>query len=71
MKFEITRTSIDSYVGEDIPPCKEAVRESPWHWSIEVNSINELVTLCQKYGHLIVMEFADGYGIEIYDDYRE
>lgn len=43
-------------------------------WSIEINSLDELQKLSEKYGELIIK--APDYGlkapsIEIYDDYRE
>ena len=74
MKFEIKRTSLDPYIHEDVPPCEEAIRESDYEWSIEVGSLEELVSLCSKYGDLIIERYSragEVYTIEIYDDYRE
>ena len=44
-------------------------------WLIEINTLEELMEFCNKYGSLIVetdFYFGDGNNtIEIYDDYRE
>ena len=74
MKFEIKRTSLDPYIHKDVPPCEEAIRESDYVWSIEVGSLEELVSLCSKYGDLIIERYSrtgEVDTIEIYDDYRE
>ena len=74
MKFEIKRTSLDPYIHGDVPPCEEAIRESDYVWSIEVGSLEELVSLCSKYGDLIIERYSrtgEVDTIEIYDDYRE
>lgn len=36
-------------------------------WSIEINSLDELMALIAEVGHVVVTEVS----IEIYDDYRE
>jgi hypothetical protein len=37
------------------------------YWSIEINSLEELIELIGEVGHIVVTEVS----IEIYDDYRE
>lgn len=44
-------------------------------WSVEIDTLEELIEFCNKYGNLVVKSsfyFGDNYHtIEIYDDYRE
>lgn len=61
-------------IGENGYICRN--REMMDVWTIEINSIEELVALSRKYGEIII---ADHYldindmhpTLEIYDDYRE
>ena len=74
MKFEINRTSLDPYIHGNVPPCEEAINKSNYEWFIEVNSLEELVYFCDKYGDIIIGKpfGVNGmYTVEIYDDYRE
>lgn len=74
MKFIVSRTSV---WNKDIAPCEEAKREEfedgP-DWTIEINSLEELIAFSKKYGELVltraVIPEIDN-EIEIYDDYRE
>ena len=74
MKFIVSRTST---WHSDIAPCKEAKQEmfedGP-DWTIEINTLEELIAFRKKYGEL-VLTFSRipeiDYEIEIYDDYRE
>lgn len=74
MKFIVSRTSVWK---SDITPCEEAKREEfedgP-DWTIEINSLEELIAFRKKYGELVltasVIPEIDN-EIEIYDDYRE
>lgn len=77
MKFVIYRTS------EIVPPCEEAKKETmkllvdgdeEEIYTIEVNTLEELLNICKKYGDVIVNEnYWDTKFpyIEIYDYYRE
>ena len=73
MKFIVSRTSI----WNNASPCEEAKREEfedgP-DWTIEINSLEELINFRKKYGEIIltasVLPEIDN-EIEIYDDYRE
>lgn len=70
MKFIIHRTSKPWHEQ----PCEEAeYNEVDRCWTIELDSLNELVGLCHKYGKLIVdngwIELCNY--IEIYDVQRE
>lgn len=61
-------------IGRDGYICRD--RDMMNVWTIEVNSIEELVALSRKYGEIIVADHYlssnDEYPtIEIYDDYRE
>ena len=78
MKFMIERTSC--YCGSE-PPCEGASffsHDDKWNetkWSIEINSLEELIALAEKEGEVIVSapcpEKNDLPCIEIYDTYRE
>lgn len=62
------RTGKDGYICRD--------REMMDVWTVEVNSIEELIALSRKYGEIIVgnhyLSSNDEYPtLEIYDDYRE
>ena len=61
-------------IGRDCYICRD--RDMMNVWTIEVNSIEELVALSRKYGEIIVADHYlssnDEYPtLEIYDDYRE
>ena len=61
-------------IGENGYICRD--REGVNVWTIEINSIEELVTLSRKYGEIIIadhyLDINDGHPtLEIYDDYRE
>ena len=61
-------------IGENGYICRD--REVVNVWAIEINSIEELVTLSRKYGEIIIsdhyLDINDGHPtLEIYDDYRE
>ena len=61
-------------IGKNGYICRD--REMMDVWTIEVNSIEELVALSRKYGEIIVADHywssSDEYPtLEIYDDYRE
>ena len=61
-------------IGRDGYICRD--RDMMNVWTIEVNSIEELVALSRKYGEIIVADHYlssnDEYPtLEIYDDYRE
>lgn len=89
MKFIISRTS--DY-RDHSSPCAEAKedqvarietrdlychdREMVNVWTIEIDSIEELIALSRKYGKIIItdhyLNVNDGYPtLEIYDSYRE
>lgn len=73
MKFIVSRTSI----WNNDSPCAEAkpeMFEDGPNWTIEINSLEELIAFRKKYGEIILT--ASRYPeidneIEIYDDYRE
>ena len=65
MKFEITRASHWSKTK----PCKEAVKEDG-KWMIEINSLEELMALIEKYDEFIIYS-SEPPSIMIYDDYIE
>ena len=74
MKFIVSRTSLCD--GND-SPCEEAKKEEfedgP-DWTIEINTLEELIKFRKKYGEIILTESVlpeiDN-EIEIYDSYRE
>lgn len=83
MKFIITRTSTEH--GSE-RPCEEAteqilVKDKHWDvdrsaelWAIDISTIEELMTLEQKYGELIITRCTFDKNlpeIEIYDSWRE
>lgn len=85
MKFIVSRTSAWS----DEKPCDEAmrdtavteykvgqemVREMKDIWSIELNTLDELMEFFNKHGTIVITDWWDNQAykeIEIYDDYRE
>ena len=75
MKFIVTRSSIWS---SDKKPIEETKREldknDNVHWTIEINSLEELVVLSTKYNWRRSGEtegiIVKGNTIEIYDDYN-
>lgn len=57
---------INGYIARDIGTEK--------CWAIEINSLEDLMALCHKYGDLVIetnMWDKETPNIEIYDDYRE
>lgn len=61
-------------IGKNDYICRN--REMMDVWTIEINSIEELVALSRKYGEIIItdhyLDINDEYPtLEIYDDYRE
>ena len=83
MKFRIYRTT-DYMASEPTKPCENAIcvsdgaiegtvgamfqKVKPYHWEIEINTLEELIALGDETGHEIIV--WDG-GIEIYDGWRE
>lgn len=74
MKFIVSRTSL---WGNNSSPCKEAKQEMSEDgpiWTIEINTLEELIAFRKKYGEIIltvsVLPEIDN-EIEIYDDCRE
>ena len=80
MKFAVTRTTFSGYEKE--PPCEEA-QEFPLGapgdddefvehmWWIEIDSLEELLAFCHKYGGAIILHSHNSWVVEIYDGYRE
>lgn len=78
MNFIIYRTS--NHVDK---PCEEAILkkhmlenqgDSSEGWTVEINSIEDLVDFTDKYGNIIIKgrdSFHPVSSIEIYDDFRE
>ena len=78
MNFIVYRTS--NHVDK---PCEEAVmtklqEENQGHadegWTVEINSIEDLVNFTDRYGNIIIKSrdsFHPVSSIEIYDDFRE
>lgn len=82
MKFKITRAS--SFNINEIQPCEEAHKEKfsinyvnskvfCEGWFIEIETIEELLKLKEKYGDLIIQDYGtiEIPTIVIYDDYVE
>ena len=82
MKFKITRAS--SFNINEIQPCEEAHKEKFSYiyddknickdgWFIEIETLEDLLKLKEKYGDLIIQDYYDGQilTIVIYDDYVE
>lgn len=83
MKFEISRVS----EWHDKSPCEEAYSQEVEFfayegepnpqtvWFIDINTLEELMAFCTKYGDLVLRpstwRIADVPSLEIYDDYRE
>lgn len=76
MKFIICKTS-DSFRPEEEPirGCtKEYTENGDWYYTKEINSIEELIDLCNIAGEIVMCNNDFFYGkpkIEIYDAYRE
>ena len=81
MKFLVTRTSIYDY---DSPPCEECNKEIRLFkicgkeeyrgcFTIEINSLEELISFEEKYGKIVIQdnEYFNMKEIEIYDYWRE
>lgn len=74
MKFDIYRTS--SCLGSE-KPCEGAVKDEARSnnyfttYTIEINSLEELIALKEEVGDIIIADNDDNQVIEIYDDYRE
>ena len=50
--------------------------EDRYAWMVEVNSLEELLKITEKYGEIIISNYNNGdenklFELEIYDDYRE
>ena len=76
MKFIVSRTSLWSRDNND-SPCEEAKAkrlENNRVWTIEINTLEELINFRKKYGEIIltISTYPEiDNEIEIYDDYRE
>lgn len=76
MKFVICKTS-DSFRPEEKPikGCKkEYNKNGDWYYTKEINSIEELIKLCNIAGEIVMSNndyFYKKPKIEIYDAYRE
>lgn len=76
MKFLINRASSYSFSDK---PCNEAFKVGEDFWGIEINSIDDLIALKDKYGGRVIVEDNDSlyfcpeykHSITIYDDYVE
>lgn len=82
MKFIVLRTSTFPY---EVQPCEDCKLEEVQYtvcrmtkvqpeYTVDLNSLDELMAFIDKYGNRVVIEFDDRcnmYIIEIYDDYRE
>lgn len=82
MKFRIEKTSDPSFKNKrPISRARLDKRETDWrgrsknHWSVEVNTLEELMRMVKRKGSIIVHSPSgdkDGLpSLEIYDDYRE
>ena len=75
MKFIVIRTS-DRYIEDEISPCENSVFDKEEKaWIIEINSIEELLSVLKKCNHDIIIS-QKAYNselpcLEIYDDWRE
>lgn len=75
MKFIVIRTS-GCYTEGEISPCENAVFDNQEKaWIIEINSIDELLSVLKKCNHDIIIS-PKAYNselpcLEIYDDWRE
>lgn len=75
MKFIVTKTSW-LYDDEHTVPCENAVFDNEeGAWVIEINSIEELLSVLKKCNHNIIISLK-AYNselpcLEIYDDWRE
>jgi hypothetical protein len=75
MKFIVTKTSW-RYDDENAAPCENAVFDNEeGAWTIEINSIEELLSVLKKCNHDIIIS-PKSYNselpcLEIYDDWRE
>lgn len=74
MKFIVSRTSLWSNNDSPCEEAKQEMFEDGPDWTIEINSLEELIAFRKKYGEIIltasVLPEIDN-EIEIYDDYRE
>jgi phenolic acid decarboxylase len=76
MFFKITRAS-DSHIDtENYPPCDGAIWSKPLNdWIINFDSIESLVSWCDKHGEDIIINFKRQddvcHSIMIYDDWIE
>lgn len=71
-QFQVRRTS-DVNNGSSGAPCIGAAYYGDG-WYIRLETLDDLVSLAEMYGDLIVSSesfWSRGPGIEIYDDYRE
>ena len=74
MRFEISRTS-GAHPDEGLDLIEETVEDGLKVWTIEIDSLHDLVAFARLHGSLIVgggFHVAGHYPtIEIYDDYGE
>lgn len=81
MKFIVSKSSV---YDNNIKPCDEAKQDivrvvktirgnlEKKYWSIEINSLEDLIKFIDTHGDVVLLENSDGYyEIEIYDGYRE
>lgn len=81
MEFIVSRSSV---YDNNIKPCDGAKQDivrvvktirgnlEKKYWSIEINSLEDLIKFIDTYGDVVLLENSDGYyEIEIYDNYRE
>jgi len=68
MKFKINRTSLFS----DQQPIEEAKKDFIEDgWYININNLEELLQLQNKYGNIILCKYECSYELEVYDTWRE
>ncbi len=67
------RKSREVYGKEYWSGLEEFYKDSSVQPEIELNSLEELIDLCEKFGEVVVRKDWSGNGntLEIYDDYRE
>lgn len=71
MIYVVSRTSLCNYTKK---PCEESFQTKDEFWSVEINSLEDLMDFVNKHGDIVVSNAGVEVGIhqiEIYDDYRE
>ena len=71
MEFRVIRSS---QFSDEKPRNVKNIYEKGNSWYIKINTLEELIKFCEKYGDLIISQDWDNkekMQIEIYDDYRE